>query len=261
MIKFLGDQVRAFFSALMFLTRIPCPSWVDHNERSLAESVVYFPVVGFLVGVMGAGTYLAVGLAYDRMFAATVGIAATVIVTGAFHEDAFADVCDGFGGWTPVRRLEIMRDSRVGSFGVIGLALLVLGKVALLAAMPRWLAPIAFVIGHAVGRWSSLVILARYPSVTNSSSLANPLTSSVTPIRLLAATLVILIVCSMGGMGTVVLVPIGAMALSLSAGRFFTGWVGGISGDCLGATTQAVELVCYAIVIHAPRISLLLQSL
>ncbi|HZP83894.1 MAG TPA: adenosylcobinamide-GDP ribazoletransferase, partial [Chthonomonadaceae bacterium] len=126
-------QLHAFFTALMFLTRIPCPPWVDHAPDSLARSAVYFPVVGVLVGGLGALAYRLVACGYSPALAALAGLATTVLVTGAFHEDAFADVCDGFGGWTPERRREIMRDSRVGSFGVVGLALLLGMKVALLS--------------------------------------------------------------------------------------------------------------------------------
>lgn len=245
------DQLKIFFTAVMFLTRIPCPSWVDHAPDSLAKSTVYFPLVGVLVGGIGALVYRLVACAYPPNFAALCGIAATVVITGAFHEDAFADVCDGFGGWTPQRRLEIMRDSRVGSFGVAGLVLLMGAKAMLLGDMPISHAPLAFLAAHAVARWSSLIMIARFPYVTDSASLARPFAAAVTPTRLLFATLFAAGVSMLCGPATAIALFGITLLLCQGAGTFFRKWVGGISGDCIGAVNQLVELLCYAVIVQS----------
>ncbi len=242
------EQLKRFFTALMFLTRIPCPSWVDHAPERLGQSTVYFPVVGLIVGGCGAVVYRLVSLAYSPLMAALAGIAATVIVTGAFHEDAFADVCDGFGGWTPARRLEIMRDSRVGSYGVVGLVLLIGMKAALLSAMPTARVLLAFLVGHTLARWSTLLMLRLFPSVTDSTSLAKPFAASVTFSRFLVGTLLAALVSLSCGPVTTFVLFLAVTLFCLGAGRFFRGWVGGISGDCLGAVTQVAELLCYAVI-------------
>ncbi len=245
------DQLKIFFTAMMFLTRIPCPKWVDHAPDNLAKSSVYFPLVGVLVGGIGAVVYHLVAYAYAPNFAALCGISATVVITGAFHEDAFADVCDGFGGWTPQRRLEIMRDSRVGSFGVAGLVLILGAKATLISAMPVSRATLAFLAAHAVARWSSLILMSRFASVTDSTSLARPFTSAITPTRMLLATLLAAAVALLCGPATAITLFAVTLLLCQGAGTFFRKWVGGISGDCIGAVNQLTELVCYAVIVQS----------
>jgi adenosylcobinamide-GDP ribazoletransferase len=242
------DHLNRFFTALMFLTRLPCPRWVEHTPDALAKSTPYFPVVGLLVGGLGALVYRLAALVYAPVFAVICGIGATAIVTGAFHEDAFADVCDGFGGWTPERRLEIMRDSRVGSYGVVGLVLLIGAKIALLSGMSVSRATLAFLAAHTIARWSTLVLIARYPYVTDSASLAKPFASAVTPPRFLFATLPALLIGLLCGPIPAIGMFGATLLLCAGAGLFFRKWVGGISGDCLGAVSQIAELLCYAAV-------------
>ena len=122
-------QLEYFFAALRFFTRLPVPGWVGHSAEQLNHAARYFPLVGIVVGAIGAAvTELAV-LALPIGIAVMLGMAATVLVTGGFHEDGFADACDGFGGgWEKAQVLAIMKDSRVGSYAVIGLVLLLSTK-------------------------------------------------------------------------------------------------------------------------------------
>jgi adenosylcobinamide-GDP ribazoletransferase len=123
------QQLEYFFAALRFFTRLPVPAWVGHSQEQLNHAARYFPLVGILVGAIGAAvTELAV-LALPIGVAVLLGMAATVLVTGGFHEDGFADACDGFGGgWDKAQVLAIMKDSRIGSYAAIGLGLLLLTK-------------------------------------------------------------------------------------------------------------------------------------
>ena len=111
--------------ALMFFTRIPMPRWVPFDEARLNGASRYFPLVGLLVGAVAALVYgVAVNL-WSPALALVLATAATVLLTGAFHEDGFADVCDGFGGgWDREQVLSIMKDSRIGTYGTVGLGLL-----------------------------------------------------------------------------------------------------------------------------------------
>lgn len=248
----IAEQVRLFFTAMMFLTRLPCPPVGAHTPERLARSSMYFPLVGLLVGGIGALVYRLAVCAYPTTVAALAGIAATVMATGAFHEDAFADLCDGFGGWTRERRLEIMRDSRIGSFGAVGLILLIGMKFALLSSLPTALAPPAFLIAHTFARWSTLLMMVRYPYVTDSSSLAKPFVSSVTWGRFAFASLVTALAGLLCGPMTTLTMFLAASLFCLGAGRFFGRWLGGLSGDCLGAVNQGVEALCYAIIVPSP---------
>jgi adenosylcobinamide-GDP ribazoletransferase len=245
------EQIGLFFTALMFLTRIPCPVPTEHSPDKLARSAMYFPLVGLLVGAIGGIVYRLVAFGYAPAIAVICGIAATVIVTGAFHEDAVADVCDGFGRMDPAQRLEIMRDSRVGSFGVSGLILLIGLKAALLTSLPISRAPLAFIAAHACARWSSLVLVAKSASATDSGSLAAPFAGSVTPARLAFATVIAALAGLLLGPVTALAMLAATVLLCRAAGRFFAGWLGGISGDCLGAVNQVTEVLCYAIVVKS----------
>lgn len=252
-------QLKAFLTAIMFLTRVPCPAWVSHGEGGSGDAVVYYPVVGCLVGSVGAAVYWLVSLGYPPLTAALAGIAATAIVTGAFHEDAFADVCDGFGGWTPERRLEIMRDSRVGAFGVVGLILLVGLKASLLASLPISAAVMALFVGHAVARWSSLAAIALFPRASDAASLASSFARTVTAPRLFAATIFAVGISLLAGPVTALTLLILTLLFCYAAGRFFRGWLGGLSGDCLGAISQVTELLVYAVIARSASLETILH--
>lgn len=122
-------EIELFFNALRFFTRMPVPRWVGHSTDLLNHSARYFPLVGWLVGLVGAAGFLIVGLALPVSLAIVLSMAATIRFTGAFHEDGFGDVCDGFGGgWDRAQVLSIMKDSRIGAYGAIGLVLMLIAK-------------------------------------------------------------------------------------------------------------------------------------
>ena len=119
------EQVRIFFTALMFYTRIPCPKWVDHSPDYINKATRFFPLMGWIVGSFAFAFFSLCLWLNEPALAVIFSMIASVWITGAFHEDGFADVCDGFGGgWTKQKILDIMKDSRVGAYGLIGLLLL-----------------------------------------------------------------------------------------------------------------------------------------
>jgi adenosylcobinamide-GDP ribazoletransferase len=240
------EQLRAFFAGLMFLTRVPVPAWVGHDDTLLARSTPYFPLIGALVGGMGAATYVVARHLWAPTVAAVLAVIATVWLTGAFHEDALADAFDGFGGgWGTEKILLIMKDSRIGSYGATALALVLLLRVATLAGMGDALVPRALVAGHVLGRWSSLPLIWHYPYVREQSATSKPFAASVTTERLGIGT-ALMIGLVVAALGLVAWVPIlVAMAVSTLAGRYFRMHIGGITGDCLGAANQVVEVATY----------------
>ena len=130
-------EIRLFFTALQFLTRVPVPRWVGFESAWLQQSVRYFPLVGLLVGCVGAAVMGLAQRIWPAPIAAGLSLAATVLLTGAFHEDGLADTCDALGGTVGrARALEIMKDSRIGSYGSVGL-ILMLGLKA--SALTAWL--------------------------------------------------------------------------------------------------------------------------
>ncbi|MDP2107868.1 MAG: adenosylcobinamide-GDP ribazoletransferase, partial [Rhodocyclaceae bacterium] len=120
-------ELEYFFAALRFFTRLPAPGWVGHSAEQLNHAARYFPLVGVIVGAIGAGVTLAALQLWPAQIAVLLGMTATLLATGAFHEDGLADSIDGCGGgWTKEQVLAIMKDSRIGSYGAIGIGMALL---------------------------------------------------------------------------------------------------------------------------------------
>ena len=253
--------IRAAFAAIMFLTRIPVPRWVGHDPDLLAGSTTFFPVVGLIVGLLGASVYRAAALLWPTMVAVTLAVAAIVWITGAFHEDALADACDGFGGgWERDQVLAIMKDSRVGSYGAVGVTLGIVARIVALVAIADAGGPgaaaRALLVAHVLARWSSLPLIFAYPYVRETASKGRPFASSVTPARLVIGTALALGIAL--AVVDVAALPVFGVAIFVTAlgGQYFRRRLGGITGDCLGAANQMVELACYlALAVHGAALA------
>lgn len=141
-------------TALQFLTRLPAPALPGFQPDWVTRSARYFPLIGQLVGALAAMVFMGAAMVWPRPAAAILALAAAVLATGALHEDGLADAADGlFGGATPARRLEIMKDSRTGAFGVLALIVVFGLKGALLAGLAPatvgWVLVAAFGLGRA----------------------------------------------------------------------------------------------------------------
>lgn len=157
-------QVRGCVAAFAFLTRIPVSRVAVHGVEDLARAAPYFPMVGMVVGACGGAVLWGALQIWPPLLAVVLSMAATVLITGAFHEDALADSFDGFGGgWNAEQVLAIMKDSRVGSYALVGVSLVLAAKAAaLLAILDAGLVggvTRALIAAHVVGRWSSLVLI------------------------------------------------------------------------------------------------------
>ena len=131
----IARELRLALTALMFLTRIPVPAWVGHSETQLKQSARYFPLAGLAVGAISALAYVAAASILPHAVAVALALIAAVLATGAFHEDGFADTCDGLGGGqSREEALRIMQDPRVGAFGAIGIALVLILRFVALAS-------------------------------------------------------------------------------------------------------------------------------
>ena len=240
-------EVRIFFTALMFFTRIPCPKWVDHSEEYLNKASKYFPVIGIIVGAISALIYWLFQLIFPAEIALIFSMIASVMITGAFHEDGFADVCDGFGGgWTKEKILLIMKDSRLGTFGVIGLALILLLKWSVLKYFPVNILMIALISGHAISRLNavSLIFTDTYARDDDSSK-SKPLATKMSSGELIFATLFGIAPLALFTNAYVFLTLVPLLLVRWYFSRYFKKWIGGYTGDCLGAVQQVSEVVFY----------------
>ncbi|MBI3052601.1 MAG: adenosylcobinamide-GDP ribazoletransferase, partial [Betaproteobacteria bacterium] len=130
----LGYQLRLVLTAIQYFTRLPVPRWVGYSERQLNDASRYFPLVGILVGLFTGVVFVLTLRVFPQPIAVLLAMLSGILLTGGFHEDGLTDTCDGFGGGRDRPQiLAIMKDSRVGSYGVLGLAFALLLKLSALA--------------------------------------------------------------------------------------------------------------------------------
>jgi len=230
--------------ALGFLTRIPVPHDGPLDARRLSRAAVWFPAVGLLVGGVMGGTRLLGDLVLAPGPATVLALLAAVLVTGGFHEDGLADTADGLGAHVGrERKLEILRDSRVGTYGALAVVFALLLPYATLSGLSGEEVLRAALAGHVLGRWSTLPQSLLWPPARTGGSgalvKATPLGTAAATV--LAATVAVLAGGVVGGafaLGVAVLVTLGAGAL---LGRAF----GGVTGDSYGAVNKLVEVATY----------------
>ena len=228
----------------MLLTRLPVGRF-GSGSSDLARSVWAFPVVGFVVGLIGAVAYwLLHKLGVPAWLAAAWAVAAILIVTGAFHEDGLADTADGFGGGrTRERKLEIMRDSRIGSYGAIALALSLLIRVGALAALEQPHAVLAALIATAMAGRAAMIVPLLLLSPARTDGMASgmghvPQWSAAVGFGLVGLCLLFLV--PVGGAFVVVAA---ALTMAAAVAWIARAQIGGHTGDVLGATEVIVECV------------------
>lgn len=250
----LKKEIRIFFTALMFFTRIPCPRWTDHSEEYLNKSSRYFSLMGWIVGGISAGVLLLTSLVFPFHIALLLSMIASILVTGAFHEDGFADVCDGFGGgWTREKILLIMKDSRLGTFGTIGLIIALLLKYLGLLELNGTTFPILLIAGHSLSRFTASTFLFTHSYAReDQDSKSKPLATQMSVKDLcISAFFGIFPLCFLGTPFIfIVLIPVFTVKWLL--GRYFVKWIGGYTGDCLGAAQQITEILFYLLLIAIP---------
>ncbi|MEQ1796305.1 MAG: adenosylcobinamide-GDP ribazoletransferase [Lacibacter sp.] len=240
-------QVDLFFTALMFYTRIPCPKWVTHDADYLNKATRYFPLIGWIVGGLCALTFYGAEYLFNIPVALLLSMIAGVLITGAFHEDGFADVCDGFGGgWTKQKILDIMKDSRVGAYGVIATILLLLLKYTSLLSITTYDLWIVLLAAHSFSRLCAVLVVATSQYVReNDDAKAKPLAKSITVNEILPAIFFGAAPLVLFQRIDILLVLILPLLGTFFLRRYFHQWIGGYTGDCLGATQQVTELLFY----------------
>lgn len=241
-------EIQLILTAVMFYTRIPVPRWVNHDAENLNKATKYFPFVGWIVGGAAALVFWSAVHVFDKPVALLLSMVTTVWVTGAFHEDGLADVCDGFGGgWTKEKILIIMKDSRVGAFGVIGLVFILLLKFYLLLSVPNTWLPVTLIAAHALSRWiaATFIITHRYVR-ENEDAKAKPVAKQFSITHLLVGAIFGWLPLLLFEQPVYLLLVLPMYGMKMYLGRFFKKWIGGYTGDCLGATQQLCELIFYA---------------
>lgn len=237
--------------ALGFLTALPLPRGGAETPGRLARSLGWFPVAGAVVGGLLLALDFGLALALPPGVRSALLLVATVAITRGLHLDGLMDVCDGlFGGFTPERRLAIMRDSRVGAFGALGGALDLLVRYAALAALADGWRAVGLLLPPIVGRWAMVWAMVAYP-YGRAEGLGAAFKRDANWWHAALAT------AGAAALGALVWWPWGAIGLvagwlALAAsGRFMLRRLPGLTGDCYGAINEVVEAVILLAVVAA----------
>ena len=251
----LSIEMRRIAGAFIFYSRIPLPAnWYLAKTSHCSR---YFSLVGWLAGGVSVGVWLLAQMLFADLswtfpevtlpIAVLLGMIAAVLLTGALHEDGFADTCDGIGGgWTPEERLRIMKDSRIGTYGALGLVFLVLLKFFALLQIETEILPWVWFAGHALSRFVSISQLRFAEYVQDPSKSKSGSMTEFSGIDLIVNAVFGLLPLLF--IGNQVWVALSAVALVWWVLiMYFNRKLGGVTGDCLGATQQLSEVVFYLV--------------
>ena len=237
-------ELRLFLTALGFMTRIPCLNWVEYHASDLNHAARYFPLVGVVVGGVAALTFWLAAYVLPPHLAVMMSMAATILLTGAFHEDGLADTADGLGGgWDKEQILTIMKDSRIGSYGTVALIMALVMKFETLTSIRPTLMFGVLISGHALSRLGAVLVIYCQTYVRDSGK-AKPLAENITLGELAFAAVCGLIPLAYLPLHFwVALIPV--MVVWWVFSRQLKRQLGGYTGDALGAMQQLCELAFY----------------
>ena len=232
-------------AAIQFSTRLPVPVY-PYDELSLSRASKFFPLIGLVIGSAGAALYELLISHVNAQIRAVFVLVFFALATGGLHEDGLADAADGLGGgWTRDRVLEIMRDSRIGSYGALAIVLSLLARFVLLSN----LAPGRFwryvISAHVLCRWSTLPLGFALRPARSAEGSGAMIARRISPGSLILATLFAAIV-EFWLLGRLAWLPWSfAVLVTALSGLYYWIRIGGVTGDCLGATNQLVEISAY----------------
>ena len=239
--------MNTFLVALAFFTRIPVERYCRHSQDALNRCNRFFPIVGTIIGSIGAIIFWLSSLILPIDIAIILSMVATIMATGAFHEDGFADMCDGFGGgWTKEQIMSIMKDSRIGTYGTVAIVFLLGTKFALLRNANCNLIPLMLIVGHTLSRLMATFAMYALKYVRGDElSKSKPIAKNLHYTDLIIATIT--------GLSTIIIMPNWLFALALLPMAialilmciWFKKRIGGYVGDCLGGLQQVCEITFY----------------
>lgn len=242
-----------FLTALMFFTRIPIPNWIGYTYQPsyLQQSSRHFSLIGWIVGSVAVAVYMLAIIWLPITVSVILSMGTTILLTGAFHEDGWADMWDGFGGGiTAAHVLEIMKDSRLGTYGTVALIFILSTKAATLITIgATTYLPIILIAGHTISRLMATTLIYTHDYVhENHHSKAKPLATSISGKSLTYAMIVGLFpIIFLPPITWLILIPM--IIIRTMMARWFVRRLGGYSGDCLGGVQQATELTFYICII------------
>ncbi len=238
--------VKLFLSAVQFLTRLPVSSICGLSMDVLGEASVFFPIVGLLVAAGGVALNHLLSPWMGRNILVMLVLLYFVLLTGGLHEDGLADTADGFGGgWRKDQILTIMRDSRIGSFGATAIVFSILARYVCLQSLSERAFDHFLVAGQVLNRWTALPLGFFLRSAREDDGQGARVAEKVSGLSLILGTAVTVVIVGLAlGREAVWILCVG-VAVTILAGIYFWRRIGGVTGDCMGATNQLVEVTAY----------------
>jgi adenosylcobinamide-GDP ribazoletransferase len=242
--------VKDFLQALSFLTILPVGQLSLPEEKGLARSMAFFPWVGLLIGLLLAIAYFLLSLLFSKSLVLWLTLGCLALLTRGLHLDGFADTIDGFASGGPKEKiLQVMRDSRIGAFGAVGLILLIGAKYLALDEIAGLSIPRSLILMTVMGRNSMVWVCYRSPYARSSEGLAKPFAENLTAREMILSS------ASALGIGLLLwglegaLVFLGIGLFSFTFRLFFLKKLKGLTGDILGAANELSELLCLILLI------------
>ena len=234
-----------FLAALQFLTAIPLPVRREFTPEELERSIVYFPVVGLIIGFILAGLNLVFNLFLPSTIVNALLLVSIVVITGALHLDGFVDTCDGIAGHKTVEdRWRVMHDSRAGAFGIVGVVLLLMVKYVSLSSIPTPLMMITLLFMPVVSRWAMVYAMFAY-KYARPSGLGKVFKQGARWPRFTVATVITFAMA-------IILIPLfqlsglvimfGIWLVTVVAATYFKSKFSGLTGDSYGAINEIAEV-------------------
>lgn len=243
--------MHTFLTALMFFTRIPVPATLPYSKELLNKALRFFPLVGGIVGGIGAGSLWLGLLAFPFPLALLLSMLVTIFVTGAFHEDGFADFCDGYGGGlTKEKVLEIMKDSRLGTYGTIGLTAMLATKFMALSYLSVPHIFLVMITAHIISRFVPVLLVYTTPYIREDAlSKAKPIGNQTTRTSVAIAMVTALVPLLFFDWPSMVGMLVASAVVLWLFRAYILKRTGGYSGDVLGALQQLVEVAIYLVLV------------
>lgn len=240
-------QLNLFLLALSFYSQIPVKRSLDYSEENMNKSTRFFPLIGLIIGGVGAFVFWGTSFIFPVYLSAILAIGATVLTTGAFHEDGFTDFCDGFGGgYTPEKIIAIMKDSRIGTYGACGLLFMTLIRIGCISSIDTQFIPLVLITAHGFSRVMPVLV------IFSTNYVRDDVTSKIKPIGKKGSTGDLITAIIFGSIGLLFFpwkfIPIIILVLLLITfifRRYIIRKIGGYTGDCLGALQHICEVVFY----------------
>ncbi|RJX72921.1 adenosylcobinamide-GDP ribazoletransferase [Vibrio sinensis] len=245
-------QLELFWLALGFFSRLPIPKNTPYSEERMNQAGRYFALVGVLLGLLCFSVYSVAKLLFGLDIAIFLMMVFSLLLTGAFHEDGLTDMADGIGGgMTLERRLTIMKDSRIGTYGASALVMALLGKYVLLSQLaPTSNMLFVLLVSYTLSRAVAASLIYDMPYVSDiDTSKSKPLASQQSKSELLILALTGILPCFLFGLDTAFILLLVATVFRYLFKAWLMKRLGGFTGDCLGGAQQVMEMLCYLVLI------------